>query len=264
MNGRRFAWWVTALAAVVTTHEAAAQELGPAAEQAFAEFVTSAPHRTFYLAANGTGYSWSGVVGETPAMAVNNGLRSCREQLKTECRLHAVNNFLLGGRDWWKIVEARSPKAVDIGRMRPHPYWGNSGPAGATGLLVWSHDYEEAGERPTSAPGPYVGYFTKAGYDLYRFDRRWTRDLSADATQFVDMLRQARTMGYRRIVLAGLGGGAWVSLAAASHGAPVDGVIAIAPEYRGEAKAMADATARGDFQKAVAALPTGPRVFVVN
>jgi hypothetical protein len=264
MNGRRFAWWVAALAAVVTTHEAAAQELGPAAERAFAEFVTSAPHRTFYLAANGAGYSWSGVVGETPAMAVNNGLRSCREQLKTECRLYAVNNFLLGGRDWWKIVEARSPKAVDIGRMRPQPYWANSGPAGAAGLLVWSHDYEEAGERPTSAPGPYVGYFTKAGYDLYRFDRRWTRDLSADATQFVDMLRQARTMGYRRIVLAGLGGGAWVSLAAASHGAPVDGVIAIAPEYRGEAKAMADATARGDLQKAVAALPTGPRVFVVN
>ena len=72
-------------------------------------------------------------------------------------------------------------------------------------------------------------------------------------------------MGYRRIVLAGLGAGAWVSLVAASRGAPVDGVIAVAPEYRGEAKAMADAsTARSDWQKVTAALPAGPRILVVN
>jgi pimeloyl-ACP methyl ester carboxylesterase len=162
-------------------------------------------------------------------------------------------------------VAARSPNAVDIGRLRPQPYWGNSGPGTAAGLLVWSHDYEEAVDRTASAPGPYVGHFTKAGYDLYRFDRRWTRDSAADAAEFADLLRQAKAMGYRRIVLAGLGAGAWVSLVAASRGAPVDGVIAVAPEFRGETKAMADAgTARSDWQKVTAALPSSPRIFIVN
>ena len=247
---------MAATAAIFTSGEAAAQQLSPQAAQAFADFVTYAPHRTFHIAADGSGHSWSGTNGETPAQAVTNGLNNCLERWKTECRLYAVNNFLLGGRNWRDIVLARSPNAVDIGRLRPQPYWANSGPAAAAGLLVWSYDYEDAVDRTASAPGPYVGHFTKAGYDLYRFDRRWTRDWSADATQFADMLRQAKAMGYRRIVLAGLGAGAWVSLVAASRGAPVDGVIAVVPEFRGETNALADAsTARTDWQKVTTTLP---------
>jgi pimeloyl-ACP methyl ester carboxylesterase len=227
--------------------------------------VTYAPHKAFYVAADGSGHSWSGTNGETPERAVANGLNNCLERWKQECRLYAVNNFLLDGRDWREIVPARSPNAVDIGQLRPQPYWGNSGPATAAGLLVWSHDYEEAVDRTSSAPGPYVGYFTRAGYDLYRFDRKWTRDWSADATKFADMLRQARTMGYKRIVLAGLGAGAWISLVAAARGAPVDGIVAIAPEFRGETNGPADPSiARNDWQKVTATVPSGPRLFVVN
>ena len=252
-------------ASVFAGVESHAQQLSPQAVQAFSEYVTYAPHKTFFIAADGSGHSWSGTGGETPALAVTNGLNNGLERWKTDCRLYAVNNFLLGGREWRDMVPARSPNVVDIGRLRPQPYWGNNGPAKAAGLLVWSHDYEEAVDRTASAPGPYVGHFTKAGYDLYRFDRRWTRDWSADATQFADLLRQARAMGYRRIVLAGLGAGAWVSLVAASRGAPVDGVIAVAPEFRGETNALADAsTARTDWQKVTTTLPTGPRVFIVN
>jgi hypothetical protein len=263
----RLASCVTAVTSAIFAcgESTAQQQLSPAAVQAFADYVTYAPHKTFYLAGDGSGYSWSGTGGETPAQAVTNGLNNCLEHWKTDCRLYAVNNFLLGGRDWRVVVPARSPNVFDIGRLRPQPYWGNSGPAAATGLLVWSHDYEEAVDRTATAPGPYVGHFAKAGYDLYRFDRRWTRDWSADATQFAEMLRQAKAMGYRRIVLAGLGAGAWVSLVAASRGAPVDGVIAVAPEFRGETNALADAsTARSDWQKVTTTLPAGPRIFVVN
>jgi pimeloyl-ACP methyl ester carboxylesterase len=256
---------MAAMVATSTTNESSAQQLSPAAVQAFNEFVTYAPHRAFYIAEDGSGHSWSGTNGETPERAVINGHNNCLERWKKDCRLYAVNNFLIGAHDWREIVQARSPNAVDIGRLRPQPYWGNNGPATAAGLLVWSHDYEEAIDRTASAPGPFVGYFTRAGYDLYRFDRKWTRDSSADATQFADLLRQARANGYKRIVLAGLGAGAWVSLVAAARGAPVDGVVAIAPEFRGETNALTDAsTARSEWRKVTASLPTGPRVFVVN
>src|SRR5229473_6150066 len=157
MKCTRLALCVTAItAAVFGTAESRAQQLSPQAVQAFGEFVTFAPHRTFYLAEDGTGHSWSGTGGETPALAVTNGLNNCLERWKKECRLYAVNNFLLGGRDWREIVPQRSPNVVDIGRLRPQPYWANKGPTAAAGLLVWSHDYEQAVDRTASAPGPYV------------------------------------------------------------------------------------------------------------
>jgi hypothetical protein len=268
MRCTRFASSVAAIAAAVfIAGESIAQpqQLSPAAEQVFTEFVTYAPHRTFYVAADGSGHSWSGTNGETPALAIRNGLNDCHERWKTDCRLYAVNNFLLGGRDWRDVVLARSSAAVDIGRLRPQPYWANGGPATASGLLVWSHDYEEGVDRTATAPASYVGHFTKGGYDLYRFDRRWVRDWSVDATHLSDMVKQAKAMGYRRVMLAGLGAGAWISLVAASHGASVDGVIAVAPEFRGDSNVMADAPmARANWQKITASLAAGPRVFIVN
>ena len=53
------------------------------------------------------------------------------------------------------------------------------------------------------------------GYDLYRFDREWIRDWPGDATELADAVRQAKAMGYRRVILAGQSAGAWVSMAAA-------------------------------------------------
>lgn len=116
-----------------------------------------------------------------------------------------------------------------------------------------------------SPPQPYVGRFLRLGYDLYRFDREWISDWVSDATALAAAVSQARQMGYRRIVLAGQSAGAWVSLAAALRGAPVDGVISIAAAHHGLVEKMTDPTrARSDWQHVVSGLKAGPRFLIVN
>ena len=103
----------------------------------------------------------------------------------------------------------------------------------------------------------------RQGYDLYRFDREWIRDWPGDATQLVDAVKQARAMGYRRIILAGQSAGAWVSMAAALRGAPVDGVISIAAAHHGYVKDMRDVSvARSEWQQIVRGIKPGPRLVV--
>jgi pimeloyl-ACP methyl ester carboxylesterase len=123
-----------------------------------------------------------------------------------------------------------------------------------------------AGKNATnSAPQPWIGQFTRLGYDLYRFDREWIADWASDATSLADAVHKARAMGYRRVLLAGQSAGAWVSLAALARGAPVDGVVSIAAAHHGEVKQMHDITrARSEWQHLLEALKPGPRVVLVN
>jgi pimeloyl-ACP methyl ester carboxylesterase len=152
-----------------------------------------------------------------------------------------------------------------IGRLRPQPWWRNNGPQAAAGLIVWSHGYKEGTDSTSSAPQPHVGRFLAAGYDLYRFDRRWIRDWAGDASAFADSVRQARSLGYRRIVLAGQSNGAWQSLAAAMRGAPVDGVISMAAAINNEVRTLRDPSVpRSEFAQIVRSIKPGPRVVLVN
>jgi pimeloyl-ACP methyl ester carboxylesterase len=116
-----------------------------------------------------------------------------------------------------------------------------------------------------SAPQGQVAYFTSKGYDLYRFDRQYIRDWPGDATQLVDAVKQARAMGYRRVILAGQSAGGWVSMAATMRGAPVDGVISVSAAHHGEVKNMSDVSrARSEWQQVVRGIKPGPRLVVVN
>src|ERR671910_193390 len=89
--------------------------------------------------------------------------------------------FVIGA-DWRAEVPARSADAPDIGRLRPEPYWSMRGPKLAAGLIVWSHGYMAGKNATSSAPQPWIGRFTRMGYDLYRFDREWIVDWAGDAT----------------------------------------------------------------------------------
>src|SRR5476649_971829 len=106
-----------------------------------------------------------------------------------------------------------------------------------------------------SAPQGQVANFTHQGYDLYRFDRQWIRDWPGDATALVDAVRQAKAMGYRRVILAGQSAGAWVSMAATMRGAPVDGVISVSAAHHGEVKDMRDVSvARSEWHQVVSGI----------
>jgi len=248
-----------AVASAITPAEA--QQLSGEATRAYEAFNLLAPHRVFMLAADGKPYTWSGASGVDPSGAVERGLKYCAERSKTSCTLYAVNNVLLSGRDWKK---AAPPVLQAIGRLHAEPYWDNAGPQKAAGLIVWSHGYFLGIDATATAPQGQVAYFTGNGYDLYRFDRQYIRDWPGDASDLVDAVRQAKAMGYRRVILAGQSAGAWVSMAAIMRGAPADGVISVSAAHHGEVKNMTDVSrARSEWQQVVKAIKPGPRLVVV-
>jgi pimeloyl-ACP methyl ester carboxylesterase len=254
-------WRAAALAVALAASPASAQ-LGADAQRTYDDFQRLAPHRALAVAADGKAYSWAGASGADPGRAVESVLKNCEERSKSKCTLYAVNNVVLNGRDWKAATPTMLPP---IGRLRPQPYWENKGPQAAAGLIVWSHGYMGGKDNTGSSPQGQVATFTRQGYDLYRFDREWIRDWPGDATQLVEAAKQARSMGYRRIVLAGQSAGAWVSMAAAFRGAPVDGVISVAAAHHGIVKDMRDVTvARSEWQQIVRGIKAGPHLVVVN
>jgi pimeloyl-ACP methyl ester carboxylesterase len=239
----------------------ASAQLGADARRVYADFERLGPHRVFMLAPDGKAYTWAGSSGVDPSGSVERGLKDCETKARAKCTLYAVNNVVLNGRDWKSVAPPTLPM---IGRLRPEPYWENKGPQAAAGLIVWSHGYMTGIDATASAPQGQVAYFTQAGYDLYRFDRQWIRDWPGDATQLVEAVKQAKSMGYRRVILAGQSAGGWVSLAATYRGAPADGVIAVSPAHHGEVKDMRDTSkARTEWQQIVGGIKPGPRVLVV-
>jgi pimeloyl-ACP methyl ester carboxylesterase len=240
----------------------ASAQLGTDAQKTYDDFQRLAPHRAFALAADGKGFLWAGANGADPGAAVTGVLKACEERSKSKCTLYAVNTVVLRGRDW---KAAAPPLLPAIGRLRPEPYWQNKGPQAAAGLIVWSHGYMSGKDSTGSPPQGQVANFTREGYDLYRFDREWIHDWPGDATALADAARQAKAMGYRRVILAGQSAGAWVSMAAAYRGAPVDGVISVSAAHHGYVRTMRDVSiARAEWQQIVRGIKPGPRLVVVN
>lgn len=238
-----------------------AQQPPGKAQRAWAEYQLFAPQRAFAVSADGEASQWwAAAGGEDPGKAAEQALSRCTAQGRSACTLWAVNNIVLVGRDW---RSAAPPALPPIGKLRPQPFWQNAGPQAAAGLIVWSHGHMSGKDSTATAPQAWVGQFLAKGYDLYRFDREWIRDWPGDATALADAVRQAKALGYRRVILAGQSAGAWVSMAAALRGAPADGVVAIAPAHHGEVRNMRDiSVARSEWQQIVRGLKTGPRIVV--
>ena len=156
--------------------QTSAEKLNAGAASLFADFQNFGPHRAFVVAPDGNASWWAGSGGPDPGRAVTGALERCKEKTKQVCTLHVVNNYTVTGRDWRDLVPARAAGAVDIGRLRPQPYWSIRGPQLATGLIVWSHGYMAGKNSTESPPQPWIGRFTQLGYDLYRFDREWIAD----------------------------------------------------------------------------------------
>lgn len=250
------------LAASAGTMALAQQPAGKAA-QSWVEYQRFAPQRAFAMSADGDAWNWRAATGgDDPGAAADQALGRCNAQGKGPCSLFSVNNIILSGRDWRSATPTALPA---IGPLRPQPFWQNSGPQAAAGLFIWSHGYKQGKDSTRTSPQAWVGQFLAAGYDLYRFDRQWIRDWPGDATKLAEAVRQAKVLGYRRVILGGQSAGAWVSLAAAVRGAPVDGVISVAAGHHGEVKDMRDVSvARSEWQQLMTGLRPGPRVVLVQ
>jgi pimeloyl-ACP methyl ester carboxylesterase len=245
---------------ILLTVPAAAQTLSAAGQRSYADYKGLPPQKAFAVGADGSGHTWSRASGVDPTRAVEQAMSNCENKTKGKCALYAVNNIELAGRDWKSVAPPAGPA---IGRLRSQPYWQIKGPQAADGLVVWSHGYRSGADATGNPPQPHVGRFS--GYDLYRFDREWIRDWPGDATALADAVRQAKSMGYKRVVLAGQSAGGWASLAATMRGAPADGVIAVASAHHGETKDMRDVSiARSEWQTIIKGIKPGPRLVVVN
>ncbi len=240
-----------------------AQPLSPEAAKDFAAYQMYPPQAAFAVSPDGKMHSWhAGQSGADPTKPVATALARCADQAKTACTLYAVNNIILDGRDWKSVMP---PALPTIGRLRAQPWWTNKGPQAAAGLLIWSHGYLAGTDSTNSAPQPHIGRFLAAGYDLYRFDRQWIRDRLGDTTAFAEAVRQAKAMGYRRVILAGQSNGAWQSLAAVARGAPADGVISMAAALNNDISIEHDLSIlRSDWQQLVRGIKAGPRLVVAN
>jgi dienelactone hydrolase len=256
-------WLAVVVAGFAMQSAATAQQLDGAVAKDFAEYQRASPQKAFVLRPDGKASHWQGGLSEAdPGSAVTKALARCADRSKQSCRIYAVNNVLINTPDWQSAAPAPLPQ---IGRLRAQPWWMNKGPQAATGLIVWSHGYLPGTDSTNSAPQPHVGYFLAAGYDLYRFDRLWIRDQAGDATAFAEAVRQAKEMGYRRVVLAGQSNGAWQSLAAVAKGAPADGVIAMAPALNDSLTKVRDLSIlKSDWQQLVSSIKPGPRIVIAN
>ena len=249
--------------ALIAGGQVLAQQPPGKAAQMWREYQLVAPQRAFATSADGEAAMWwAATEGADPGNSVDQALRRCNSRGRGACSVWSVNNIVLSGRDWRSVAP---PALPPIGPLRPQPFWQNAGPQAAAGLFIWSHGYLAGKDNTSSPPQPWVGRFLAAGFDLYQFDREWIRDWPGDATRLAAAVRQAKSMGYRRVVLGGQSAGAWVSMAAAARGAPADGVISIAAAHHGEVKAMRDVSiARNDWQQVVRGIRPGPRLVVVQ
>lgn len=147
--------------------------------------------------------------------------------------------------------------ADKIGDLVPDSHADILGPQHAKGLFIWSHGVVSGGDTSHSPTQFWASGFNDEGYDIYRFERRYP-DLKNDGSKLRDAALKARAMGYNKVILGGQSAGAWASLEAAALGAPVDGVIAMAPAIDGVISKLRDpSVATANWQTLVDRLPVG-------
>lgn len=109
------------------------------------------------------------------------------------------------------------------------------GPGTAKGAVIWSHGLARLAEASGSPNPVYIEALVKAGWDVYRVNRKWSEDrVYESAPVLATRAEQLRAEGYNRIVLAGQSFGGWLSFAAAARSAKVDAIVATAPAAHGQ------------------------------
>ena len=106
----------------------------------------------------------------------------------------------------------------------------------ATGAVIYLHGRTENKDSYGGNPPLYLKMFVKAGWDVFRLNRRFTADVE-DAPVLGRLQTEAeglRGKGYKRVVLAGQSRGGWLAIAAASRGQVIDAIIATAPGVYGD------------------------------
>jgi hypothetical protein len=111
------------------------------------------------------------------------------------------------------------------------------GPAGAKGLILWSHGVSGDREQYRGATPPIMRRLAGAGWDIVRINRNnlnergWTSSGVRHRDDAIARVRSAKAQGYRYVVLAGQSYGGAISLEANARAGEIDAVVALSPGH---------------------------------
>jgi hypothetical protein len=112
------------------------------------------------------------------------------------------------------------------------------GPAGALGLILWSHGVSGQRDQYKGSPPPFVRRLSQAGWDVVKVNRNplyehgWTASGGKHVDDLVQRARQANGQGYARVIAAGQSFGGVISIEANARAPNVFyGVVAASPGH---------------------------------
>ncbi len=221
---------------------AAVPYVQPAGRASYAGFLLMNVPRAFAVDSSGA-YGWQ-AGGRTIDDVRSKALKSCADKGGTDCSVYAEDlQVVWHGRA--PAVLATVPGPLISGRdyaFTPDPRFIWYGPAAAKGLFVWSHGTGLAQDSRDAQPQSYVRAFNNAGFDVVRFGRDPTADVTDTAADWLRKgLAALRAKGWRFIIAGGQSRGAWNSLQILDTPGLADAVIAVSPaSFSGQATQEAD------------------------
>ncbi|MFO1079703.1 MAG: hypothetical protein U1E23_03625 [Reyranellaceae bacterium] len=115
------------------------------------------------------------------------------------------------------------------------------GPAGARGVVFWSHGLKGDEEQYRFAPPVIIRRLANAGWDVIKvnrnnlYERGWTSSGVRHRDNLLERVAWARSQGYRAVLLAGQSYGGAISLEANAQATGIDGVLALSPGHGSDA-----------------------------
>ena len=237
----------------------------PASRAAYAEFLLVNTPRVFALDSAGV-FGWYAGGPSLEAARVK-AVELCRAHGGGDCRPYAEDLAVVWPGHAWAPPPSPGPMVdrINYGFV-PDARFLWRGPAGARGVLVWSHgksgDVDIRGLQPPS----FVRAFNNAGFDVVRFDRAPLADDPVRAAGWLrDELPALRHAGYHLVIAAGQSRGAWTSLQMLDTAGLVDVVIAASPAAHGAGSSTNLSAQDDDLRRIVAdAEPWRTRVAFIQ
>lgn len=227
-------------------------------------FLGARTHRAFAVSPGGSGGYSTGQA--TPEKASENALKFCAEReasshRENACALYAVDSEIVYPDAKYQL----RPIAFQVGDFTSKPEYFYRGPERAKGVVVWQHGYSNQIDQRKSSAYSITNRMNLMGWDILRFDRDPAYDKLWWAVAHLESsLPLLKSLGYKRIVLAGQSRGAIQSLHVLENDkiAPlVDGVFAGSPSENGTGSNSV-LSAPDEWRTIVERLPRTPRVAI--
>ncbi len=144
----------------------------------------------------------------------------------------------------------------EVPPLRPSAVYPPSGPATATGAVLWLHGGVSPGQftgpdTPDGQPAPpWLGRLAAQGWDVWRYNRTPGHDpLDEGEAGTIRGLEALHAAGYRRVILAGFSRGAFIGMVVLARPDLIEAAILLSPAAHGtrperRGQAIADFAAR--------------------